>query len=140
MARLEHRAGREGRRVALEGHPAHSLQHPPLFPGGHVSSTLRTHGLHQPLITLGDNNQEGGRPEAGGTPPPIRSQGVEPDSWEEHSHPPPLPGGCLLGQSLLLTCSAAAEPWVRPSVALFFFCSFIYLLAVLGFVASRAFL
>ena len=60
-------------------------------------------------------------------PPPIRSQGVEPDSWEEHSHPPPLPGGCLLGQSLLLTCSAAAEPWVRPSVALFFFAAlFIY--------------
>ena len=104
-ARRGHRAGREGRRVALEGHPPHGLQHPPLSPGGRVSSSLGTHGLHQPLITLGDNNGGGGRPEAGGAAPQIRSQGVEPDSWEEHSHP--SPGGAGAGGSAVL---AGTEP------------------------------
>ena len=104
-----------------------------------MSSTLRTHGLHQPLITLGDNNQGGGQPEAGGTPPQIRSQGMERDSWEEHSHPPPLPGGCLLGQSLLPTCSATAEPWVSPSTALFFFFFFLQLYLFIGCIGFHCF-
>ena len=142
-ARRGHRAGREGRRVALEGHPPHGLQHPPLSPGGRVSSSLGTLGLHQPLITLGDNNGGGGRPEAGGAPPQIRSRG---GARELRRTQPPLPGqagaGGVGGACWDRACFRHAlqpEPWVSPSAAVVVFFFWLQLYLFTGCIGFRCF-